>query len=168
MNGQDCPTGPAPVSGKGPKHHSEKAVAQQAMKRITLACVAVGLVILTVAAVLWLGKTERIAVAAIGQTPTATVDSQAARSPFFLLFDKKGAFIQAIENPYKDQAGGGISVVEFLSGKGVTVIVAEDFGSRIVEAMQGMGIKPVESKGVSADAVRSVLQTRSRDPRHSS
>ena len=51
-------------------------------------------------------------------------------------------------------------MVEFLSGKGVTVIVAETFGPRIVEVTQGKGIKPVESRGVAADAVRSVLQTR--------
>ncbi len=160
MNSQDYPTGVTPSLGKKTKGYSEATVVQQATKRIALACVAAGLVILSAAAIFWLGKAERIAVAATGQTPTATVDSQAARSPFFLLFDKKGAFVQAIENPYKDQAGGGISVVEFLSGKGVTALVAEAFGPRIVEVMQGKGIRPVEFKGVAADAVRSTLQTR--------
>jgi predicted Fe-Mo cluster-binding NifX family protein len=156
MNSQGCPTGVTPPSGRG----SKEAVVQRARKRIALACVAASLVILSVAAIFWLGKADRIAVAATGQTSTATVDSQAARSPFFLLFDKKGAFVQAIENPYKDQAGGGISVVEFLSGKGVTALVAEAFGPRIVEVMQGKGIRPVEFKGIAADAVRSVLRTR--------
>ena len=160
MNSQDRPTGVTSSSGKGPTSHFEATVVQQATKRITLACVAAGLVVLSVAAILWLGKTERIAVAATAQTPAATVDTQAARSPFFLIFDKKGAFLQAIENPYKDQTGGGISVVEFLSGKGITALVAEGFGPRIVEIMQGKGIRPVEFKGVAADAVRSTLQTR--------
>ncbi len=160
MNSQGCRTRVTPSQGKVPERGSEKAVAQRAMKRIVLACVSAGLVVLSVAAILWPGKAERIAVAATGQTPTATVDTQAARSPFFLLFDKKGAFVQAIENPYKDQTGGGISVVEFLSGKGVTDLVAEAFGPRIVEVMQGKGIRPVEFKGVAADAVRSTLQTR--------
>ncbi len=156
MNSQSFRTGLTPSSGRG----SKEAVLQQARKRIVVACVATILVVLSVAAILWPGKAERIAVAATGQTPAATVDTQAARSQFFLLFDKKGAFVQAIENPYKDQAGGGISVIEFLSGKGVTALVAEGFGPRIVEAMQGKGVRPVEFKGVAADAVQSVLRTR--------
>jgi predicted Fe-Mo cluster-binding NifX family protein len=140
--------------------HSEEAVVQQSMKRITLACVAAGLLVLSVAAVLWLGKAERIAVAATGQTLTAAVGTQAAQSPFLLLFDRRGTFVQAIENPYKDQAGGGISVIDFLSSKGVTTLVAEGFGPRIVEIMQGKGIRPVTFTGVAEEAVRSVLQKR--------
>jgi len=160
MNSQDCPTGVTLSSGKGLKGHFEARVVQQARKRIMLACVAAGFVVLSVAAILWLGKSERIAVAATGQTPAATVDTQAARSPFFLLFDKKGGYVQAIENPYKAQAGGGISVVDFLSSKGVTTLVAEGFGPRIVEVMQGKGIRPVIFTGVAEEAVRSVLQKR--------
>ena len=160
MNSQESPAGVPPSSGKKPKGYPGATVVQQAKKRIALACLAAGLVVLSVAAILWSGKAERIAVAATGQIPTATVDTQAARSPFFLLFDKKGTFVQAVENPYKDQTGGGISVVEFLSGKGVTALVAETFGPRIVEVMQGKGIKPVEFRGIAADAVRRVLQTR--------
>jgi predicted Fe-Mo cluster-binding NifX family protein len=147
-------------SDTGPKRSSAEAVAHQAMKRITLACVAAGLVVLSVAAILWLGKAERIAVAVTGQTLTAAVGAQAAQSPFLLLFDRKGTLVQAIENPYKNQPGGGISLVDFLSGKGVTALVAEAFGPRILDIMKSKGIRPVEFKGVAADAVRGALQRR--------
>lgn len=160
MSGHSSPAGLTRSSDKGPSDSSTEAATHQAMKRITLACVAAGLVVLSVAAILWLGKGERIAVAATGQTPAATVDTQAARSPFFLLFDKKGAFLQAIENPYKDQAGGGISVVEFLSGKGTTAVVAEGFGPRIVDVMKSKGIRAVEFKGTAGDAAKKALSSR--------
>jgi predicted Fe-Mo cluster-binding NifX family protein len=100
--------------------------------------------------------------AAIGQTLASTVGKQPGRSPFFLIFDEKGTFVQGIENPYyKEQAGGaGISVADFLASKGVTVIVAEGFGPRIVEIMQGKGIRPVAFTGVAEEAVRSLVQRR--------
>lgn len=154
MTRQGFHTGLTPSSGRG----SKEAVLQQARKRIGMACVAGILVILSVAAVLWLGKGERIAVAATGQTPAATVGTQAAQSPFLLLFDRRGTLIQAIENPYKDQPGAGISMIDFLSGKGVTVLVAEGFGPRIVDVMKSKGITPVEFKGSAEDAIRRAMQ----------
>lgn len=96
--------------------------------------------------------------AATGQTRTAEVGAQAAQSSHLLLFDKKGTLVQAIENPYKNQPGGGISMIDFLSGKGVTALVAEGFGPRILDIMKSKGIRPVEFKGVAADAVQRALQ----------
>ncbi len=132
------------------------------MKKLILAGLVVFLLMMSVFALPREGKTERIAVAANGQTPASTVGKQPGRSPFFLIFDEKGTFIQGIENPYyKKQAGGaGISVADFLASKGATVIVAEGFGPRIVEIMQGKGIRPVASTGVAEEAVRSLVQRR--------
>jgi predicted Fe-Mo cluster-binding NifX family protein len=130
------------------------------MNKLIVAGLAVSVLMMSVFVLAGEGKTERIAVAANGQTPASTVGKQPGRSPFFLLFDKKGAFVQAIENPHKDQAGGGISVIQFLSGKGVTTLVAEGFGPRIVEIMQGKGIRPVAFTGVAEEAVRTVVQAR--------
>jgi predicted Fe-Mo cluster-binding NifX family protein len=159
MNSQDYPAGVTPSSGKKPKGYPEATVVQQAKRRIALACLAAGLVVLSVAAIFWLGKAERIAVAATGQTPSAAVGAQAAQSPFLLIFDKRGALLQAIENPYKDQMGGGISLIDFLSGKGVTALVAGTFGPRIVDVMKGKGIQPVEFTGDAQGAVRKTLQS---------
>jgi predicted Fe-Mo cluster-binding NifX family protein len=159
MNSQGNSPGPTPASGKIPKRHAAEAVARQAMKRITLACIGTGLVVLTVAAILWLGKAERIAVAATGETPEHTVGAQAAQSPFLLLFDKRGTLVQAVENPYKDQPGAGISMIDFLSGKGVTVLVAEGFGPRIVDVMKSKGIRAVEFKGTAGDAAKRAVSS---------
>jgi len=102
-------------------------------------------------------KSEMVAVAASDKTVSASVSSQAGRSPFFLLFDKQGTFVEAVANPYKDAGNAGIPTLDFLAGKGVTIVVAEGFGSRIVEVMKGKGMRAVEFKGNAKDAVKKAL-----------
>jgi predicted Fe-Mo cluster-binding NifX family protein len=46
------------------------------------------------------GQKEKIAVATNDQTPEASVSTRIGRSPFYLLFDWKGTFVEAIDNPY--------------------------------------------------------------------
>jgi predicted Fe-Mo cluster-binding NifX family protein len=101
---------------------------------------------------------EKIAVAANDKTPSAAVSKQAGLAPFFLFFDGKGKMTEAIENPYKDKEGAGKSVAELLRNKGVTVVVAEEFGGQIVEVMKGKGIKAVSFKGSAEEVVKKVLQ----------
>ena len=106
------------------------------------------------------GQKERIAVSANGQTPAASVSSQAGRSPFFLLFDENGKLIETIANPAKDSQNSGKAVADFLAGKEVTVIVAEGFGPQIVGVMKGKGIKAIAFKGSAEEAVKKVLQSK--------
>jgi len=98
-----------------------------------------------------------IAVAAIDKTGSAAVSSQAGRSPYFLLFDRQGRLVEAVSNPYKDSANAGVPTLDFLAGKGVKVVVAEGFGSKIVGEMKGKGMRPVEFKGNAKDAVAQAL-----------
>ncbi len=105
-------------------------------------------------------RSEMIAVSASDKTASASVGSQAGRSPFFLLFDKQGRLVEAVDNPYKDAGNAGIPTLEFLVGKGVKVLVAESFGSRIVEVMKGKGMRPVEFKGSASDAVKKAMDLR--------
>jgi predicted Fe-Mo cluster-binding NifX family protein len=103
------------------------------------------------------GQKEKIAVSANGETLTAPVSRQAGLSPFFILFDEKGKLIEAIDNPYKEGGSAGIPVADFLASKGVTVVVAEGFGDRIVEVMKSKGIRAVAFKGSVEEAVKKVL-----------
>jgi len=102
-------------------------------------------------------RSEMVAVAASDKTASASVSSQAGRSPFFLLFDKQGTLVEAVDNPYKDAGNAGIPTLDFLAGKGVKVLVAEGFGSRIVEVMKSKGMRPVEFKGSAGDAVKKAM-----------
>ena len=99
---------------------------------------------------------DKIAVAADGKSSTAMVSAVAARSPFFLFFDAGGEFLEAIANPHKD-AGGNASalVTDFLSARGVTDVIAGDFGGKMTNALKQKGIAYAEIKGISvANAVK--------------
>jgi predicted Fe-Mo cluster-binding NifX family protein len=66
--------------------------------------------------------------------------------------------VEAVDNPYKDAENAGIATLDFLASKGVKVLVAESFGSKIVEVMKNKGIRPVEFKGSATDAVKKALE----------
>jgi len=106
------------------------------------------------------GSAGVIAIASSGKTLSASVSSQAGRSPYFLLVDKQGALLDAVENPYKDAGNAGIRTLDFLAGKGVNVLVAEGFGSRILEVMKEKRIRPVEFKGTAKNAVQRALEAK--------
>jgi len=116
------------------------------------------MILLLVSGLAFAAQKENIAVAANDKIPSAAVSKQAGLAPFFLLFDEKGKMTEAIENPFKDKEGAGKSVAEFLKNKGVTVVVAEEFGGQIVEVMKGKGIKAATFKGNAEEAVKKVLQ----------
>jgi predicted Fe-Mo cluster-binding NifX family protein len=137
----------------------------------------------------------KIAVASDVKTITGPVGFRMGRSPYYLLFDSQGKFLEAIDNPFKDAGGnavgrsgksaldslrfdekggliGGVetppkeerekvrnSLLDFLTSKGVTVVVAEQFGYEIIREMKERGITCIEFKGKSVDAVKKALQS---------
>ncbi|MBN1105617.1 MAG: hypothetical protein JXL84_19570 [Deltaproteobacteria bacterium] len=101
----------------------------------------------------------KIAVAAEGKSVTAKVSGVAARSPYFLIFDGTGALSEAIDNPYKAAKGGaGSSVVPFLAQKGVTFVVAGEFGKNMIQAMTAKGIGYFEFRGSAEMALKKALE----------
>ena len=103
------------------------------------------------------GQKERIAVASDEKMPDAAVSSQAGRSAFFLIFDEKGTFLEAVVNPYTEAKSRGVAVADFLAAKGVTAVVAGSFGDRITEGTKNKGIRALTFKGKAADAVKKIL-----------
>ena len=124
------------------------------MKRMSLMVLVVSFLMTSF---VYAGQKERIAVAADEKVPEAAVSGQAGRSSFFLLFDEKGRFLEAISNPYTEAKSRGVAVADFLAAKGVTIVVAGDFGDRIVEGIKNKGIRAVAFKGKAADAVKKIL-----------
>ncbi|HOG06991.1 MAG: hypothetical protein M0P04_08100 [Syntrophales bacterium] len=106
---------------------------------------------------LWADNT-RIAVVSQGNTPDAVVSPVAARGLYFLIFDVQGTFIEALKNPYRD-AGRNASeqVVADLSNRGVTTLIAGNFGNKMTAAMTARRIRYVEFQGTAADAVRKAV-----------
>ncbi len=100
-----------------------------------------------------------IAVASSGRTSAAMVDSVAARSPFFLLFNTKGDLVEVLENPYRDSGGGaGPLVAELMAKKGVTTVVAGNFGINMKASLDEKGLKYFEFQGQAAEAVKDVVK----------
>jgi predicted Fe-Mo cluster-binding NifX family protein len=103
----------------------------------------------------------KVAVAAEGKTAVSEVSGVAARSPYFLLFDLKGEFLEAVDNPYKTaRRGAGSSVVLFLDQKEVSIVVAGQFGDKMIQAMQSKGIEYLEFQGSAEAALEKVLELR--------
>ena len=105
--------------------------------------------------------TLKIAVAADSNEKTATISEMAARASFFLFFDANGKLLEAVENPLKDLSGGvGPRAAEFLAGKGTTLLISENVGDKMKEALADYQIETLEKKGVVHDVVQEWLKNR--------
>jgi predicted Fe-Mo cluster-binding NifX family protein len=101
----------------------------------------------------------KIAVASDGNTPASAVSPVAARNSYYLIFDGKGAFIEAVANPHKNAGGGaGTLAVDFLAGKGAKTVIAGAFGDKMIAAMKTKGINYIEFKGTAADAAKKAVK----------
>ena len=128
------------------------------MKRIFYWFIVISLLVPVVAGTAE-ANTGLIAVASDEKIQPANVSSQAARCAYFMIFDSKGKLMDVIDNPFKDESGGaGTSAANFLGDKGVTVVVAESFGGKMINAMKSKGIIFYELKGKADDAVKEVLK----------
>ena len=127
------------------------------MKRISLLSLTM---LFLVSAVTYAGQevVVKIAVASNNKNTTSNVAAMAGRSPYYLIFDSTGKLAEVIENPYKDSRGGaGPSTANFLAEKGVTIVIAETFGGKMINAMKSKGMTHFKFKGIANDAVKKVL-----------
>ncbi len=100
-----------------------------------------------------------IGVASPGKTAADMVGSIAARSPFFLVFNTNGDLVEVLENPYRDSGGGaGPLVAELMAKKGITTMVAGDFGMNIKASLDEKGIKYFEFQGQAGEAVKDMIK----------
>jgi predicted Fe-Mo cluster-binding NifX family protein len=111
------------------------------------------------AAQVFAAQSMKIAVAAADKTATAAVVDQPASAPYFLIFDEKGKLLEAIENPYKNAENPGPEVIDFLAGKGATIVVAGFFGPKIIDIAKAKGVTPLSFKGTAQDAVTKALKS---------
>lgn len=103
----------------------------------------------------------KIAVAATGPEKTAAISQQAARSPFFLFFDSRGNFLEAVENPLKDLPGGaGQRAASLIAKKGATLIIAGNIGDKMKEALREYQIEYTKETGVAYYVVQTIIQNR--------
>ena len=103
----------------------------------------------------------KIAVASSDKTVTASVSNEAAKCPYYLIFDNEEKLTEVIDNPYGDASGGaGPSAANFLARRGVTIVVAGNFGSKMLNALENNGITHFRFKGSVGNAVKMALEGR--------
>ena len=119
------------------------------------------LVLLFPIAVYASGNIMKIAVASMGQTKDSAISQQAARTHFFLFFDDKGNFFETVENAAKNKSrNAGPSAASFLADNGVTLVIAEDFGSKMKQVLEEHHIKYIEKTGVAHNVVKTIIKIR--------
>ncbi|MEA1991040.1 MAG: NifB/NifX family molybdenum-iron cluster-binding protein [Thermodesulfobacteriota bacterium] len=101
----------------------------------------------------------KIAVAATGPEKDAAISQQAGRTPFFLFFNDKGNFLEALENPSRDKSrNAGPNAALFLADKGVTLVIAGNIGNKMGQALEEHHIQYVKKTGVAYSAVQTIIQ----------
>ena len=103
----------------------------------------------------------KIAVATTCPEKDSAISQQAGRTPFFLFFNDKGNFLEAIENPSRDRSrNAGPNAALFLADKGVKLVIAGDFGSKMKETLKEHHIQYVKKTGAAYNAVQATIQDR--------
>jgi len=112
-----------------------------------------------------LKSSNRIAIAADGDSVTSEISMRAGRAPYYLLFDKKGVFIKAIKNPSLMQGGGASSVVvNLLVKESVKTVIAGKFGDKMKKQLETNKIKYHERTGIIKEIVKTIVKNkRSKD-----
>jgi len=100
----------------------------------------------------------KIAVASNGKDPKSSISSKAGHCPYYLIFDSTGELIEVVANPYKNaQRGAGQQTADFLADKGVTIVIAGNFGDKMIGVMRSNGTDYFKLQGIVHDAVKKVL-----------
>jgi predicted Fe-Mo cluster-binding NifX family protein len=100
----------------------------------------------------------KIAVASNSKDPKSSISSRAGHCPYYLIFDSTGELIEVAANPYKDaQRRAGQQTANFLADKGVTMVIAGNFGEKMIGVMRSNGTSYFKHRGAILDAVKKVL-----------
>jgi len=100
-----------------------------------------------------------IAVASDDATSEASVSNEAAKCPYYLIFNGTGELVEVVDNPYGEaRRNAGPSAAHFLARRGVTIVIAGNFGSKMLDTLKSKGIAHFEFKGGVDAAVKRVVE----------
>jgi predicted Fe-Mo cluster-binding NifX family protein len=102
--------------------------------------------------------TLKIAVASTGSAADAAISLEAARAPYFLIFDQAGELMDVVENRDLPAQRAGAQVAQLLKERGVTHFIAGRFGQNLLNALRAAGIGRVEKTGTADEAVKQLLK----------
>ncbi|MCP3869824.1 MAG: hypothetical protein GY703_17370 [Gammaproteobacteria bacterium] len=104
-------------------------------------------------------STERIAIASKGDTRKSSVSDQAARCPYYLVFDRSGVLLEVIVNPCSALAGPAAQkAARLLAEHEVKMIIAAQFGKRISRELEDKGICYIRLEGKVEESLERTLK----------
>jgi predicted Fe-Mo cluster-binding NifX family protein len=99
----------------------------------------------------------KIAVASEGECVDSPISDKAARSPYYLLFALTGEFIAAVANPCAEAAGPAApAAARYLAEQGVGLLVAAEFGHKLLSELDSLGIRHITMSGEADGAVAGI------------
>jgi predicted Fe-Mo cluster-binding NifX family protein len=86
----------------------------------------------------------KIAITSTGNTLESKIDERFGRCAFFVIYDTETKATEFIPNPYKDaESGAGPAAVQLVASRGVSKIVAGEFGMKIKSLLDSLKIQMI-------------------------
>lgn len=99
----------------------------------------------------------KIAIAVNNKDQNSQISEKAGRALYYLVFNEKGESMEEISNPFLEERGGaGVATAEMLANKGISVVIAGDFGRKMIDALEDRDIKYYEEEGSVEEVLKKV------------
>jgi predicted Fe-Mo cluster-binding NifX family protein len=86
----------------------------------------------------------KIAITSTGNTLESKIDERFGRCAIFVIYDTKTKATEFIPNPHKDaESGAGPAAVQLVASRGVSKIVAGEFGMKIKSLLDSLKIQMI-------------------------
>ena len=109
-------------------------------------------------------KPALVAVASEDREPSGAVGRLGGRSPYFLIFDFGGRFIDIIKNPYSTESEAiSRQIADLLAASQVSAFVAEEFDQNMKDALTDKNVQYFEIPGPIQQAIKTVFEKKGGD-----
>ena len=108
-----------------------------------------------------LKSSNRIAIAAVGDSVTSEISKRAGRAPYYLVFDGNGVFLKSLKNPFQNRGHGASSgVVNLLIKESVKTVIAGKFGDKMKKLLETNKIEYHEHAGIAKEIVETIIKNK--------
>ena len=106
-------------------------------------------------------SSNRIAIAAVGDSVTSEISKRAGRAPYYLVFDGNGVFLKSLKNPFQNRGHGASSgVVNLLIKESVKTVIAGNFGDKMKKLLETNKIEYHEHAGIAKEIVETIIKNK--------
>lgn len=100
-------------------------------------------------------SSNKIAVAAVGDSINSEISMKAGRAPYYLIFDENGDFQKALKNPAQSRRGGASRlVIDLLLQESCKTVIAGNFGEKMLNQLKANEIEYFQRKGIVKNVVQ--------------